>query len=350
MSPRSPDPSTWPSSMRSSPNTSATWRRSRAVSRRVPSSSPTTSCGAGGSRAPGRSRRTTRTPRRCAPSIRRSSPILASVRRSCRSATVCSSPRGSADGPDRRGDPHPGPAVRDPARAGRHPRGAHRAARWGRRRVGLDRARDALPGAGGGRARRSASRATATTPTPTTALADGDEVAMIPPVSGGAGHRILELRERPFDASILADLADALSVPEDGAVVGFLGRTRSTPGRRRRARRPRPRATPVGASNRSNTRRSNRWPRRSSARSPTRSRRASASTGWRSSTGPATCRSARRRSRSSRSRRTGTRPSTRPATRSTRRRRGHPSGRPSASPTVTCGSATRREPDRRRTR
>jgi molybdopterin synthase catalytic subunit len=81
----------------------------------------------------------------------------------------------------------------------------------------------------------------------TTTIEDGDEVAMIPPVSGGSDGsagpdgpgggvgaavalRILELRDAPFDAGILAELTDRLATPEDGAVVGFLGRTRATPG------------------------------------------------------------------------------------------------------------------------
>jgi molybdopterin converting factor subunit 1 len=73
---------------------------------------------------------------------------------------------------------------------------------------------------------------------PGTTLGDGDEVAFIPPVSGGSDEaagppgrrRILELQEAPFGPTILSDLEARLATDEDGAVVGFVGRTRVSPG------------------------------------------------------------------------------------------------------------------------
>ena len=90
------------------------------------------------------------------------------------------------------------------------------------------------PGAGSVRYARNGVYADDATP-----LSEGDEVAMIPPVSGGADvavgatdatRRIIELREGLFDAGILAELTERIATPGDGAVVGFLGRTRETPG------------------------------------------------------------------------------------------------------------------------
>ena len=66
---------------------------------------------------------------------------------------------------------------------------------------------------------------------PGDSLEPGDEVACIPPVSGGGGEeRILELRDEALPPTIAGELIERLATDDDGGVVAFLGRTRSTPG------------------------------------------------------------------------------------------------------------------------
>jgi len=64
---------------------------------------------------------------------------------------------------------------------------------------------------------------------PQALLAEGDEVAFLPPVSGGAGEDIVEIVREPIDARALAA---RLLRGEDGAVVTFEGVTRNNSGGR----------------------------------------------------------------------------------------------------------------------
>ncbi len=63
------------------------------------------------------------------------------------------------------------------------------------------------------------------------ALEAGDELAVIPPVAGGAdAGRVIELTSDPIDDAVIARLYETLVTDDDGATVIFLGRTRRTAG------------------------------------------------------------------------------------------------------------------------
>ena len=205
------------------PTTSA---RSGRGSPRARWSSRTTSCGAAGRPARGQ-RVTTTAPTRSASSAARCRPTRNTRRRSCPSAMASSSRRSAADGGDplvlRRGDPvHVRLFAMQRELAGTRGAGPVPAGRARRSRTpgprSSARIRPSRPA--GPRVRFARNGAYAP---PETTLADGDEVAMIPPVSGGSDDRavrILEIRRTDRSGRRSWPSWARLATPEDGAVVG----------------------------------------------------------------------------------------------------------------------------------
>lgn len=73
----------------------------------------------------------------------------------------------------------------------------------------------------------------------TRTLSEGDELALIPPVAGGAtgaggaddsALTRIEILAAPIDDSLLAELRRSVPTAADGALVLFVGQTRDTPG------------------------------------------------------------------------------------------------------------------------
>ncbi len=133
---------------------------------------------------------------------------------------------------------------------------------------------------------------------PTTPLVDGDQLACIPPVSGGAGDELGKRSPPGSWSSVRATACDSGRTLGDRAGDAgrrcrgrFEGRTRETPGAPAPGEEAEARRHDAGsASRRSSTRPSSRSRSACSRRSPAPSRPASGCTGLPSSTPPAACR------------------------------------------------------------